>query len=267
MIEIQNFEEITQIKVSREFGGKPLYWVAAYFIDGMLIDTGCDHTAEELCELMRRYDLKLVINTHYHEDHIGANYLLDSTFKVNIFAHPKTISLMKLPPKLYPYQEVIWGYPKKFESVIPVSGSIKTEKFLFDILETPGHCEGHVVLIEESKGWCFTGDLFVSENPKVIRPEEDIEKLVSSMEKILNSTQRDLTLFTSVGKIVQNGRSALQQCINYFKSLTRQVKELEQKGHSIPTIRDIIFGGESFISQRTDNQFSSENLVRSALRM
>lgn len=48
MIEIGAFEEITQIRMSREIGGKPVYWVAAYLVDGLLIDTGCSYTAREL---------------------------------------------------------------------------------------------------------------------------------------------------------------------------------------------------------------------------
>jgi hypothetical protein len=40
MIETASFEEVTQIRMSREIGGKPVYWVSAYLVDGLLIDTG-----------------------------------------------------------------------------------------------------------------------------------------------------------------------------------------------------------------------------------
>ncbi|MBF7082932.1 MBL fold metallo-hydrolase [Desulfallas sp. Bu1-1] len=265
MIEIHKYQEVTQIKMSRDIGGKPLYWVAAYFIDGMLVDTGCDYTSKELCDLLQKYDVEFVVNTHYHEDHVGANYLIGNTFNINIFAHPKTVCLMKQKPELYPYQEMVWGYPKNYENGIPVGDKINTLNFSFDVIETPGHCDGHIVLLETNKGWCFTGDLFVSENPKVIRPEEDITQIVNSMERILNTTKSDLVLFTSIGRIVENGRSALAECINYLKNLSREVKELYQKGYPISTIRDMLFGGEGPIYQRTNNQFSSENLIKSAL--
>ena len=41
MIESQDYAGVTQIRMSREFDGKPVYWVAAYLVDGLLIDTGC----------------------------------------------------------------------------------------------------------------------------------------------------------------------------------------------------------------------------------
>jgi hypothetical protein len=47
MLETTSFEEITQIRMSREIGGKPIYWVAAYLIGGLLIDTGCSYTDGE----------------------------------------------------------------------------------------------------------------------------------------------------------------------------------------------------------------------------
>jgi hypothetical protein len=45
VIEIQAFEEITQIRMSREIGGNPVYWVASYLVDGLLMDTGCSYRA------------------------------------------------------------------------------------------------------------------------------------------------------------------------------------------------------------------------------
>ncbi|MBW2559048.1 MAG: hypothetical protein JRD69_09510 [Deltaproteobacteria bacterium] len=40
MIEVNQFEEVTQIRMSRVIDGVPIYWVSAYLIDGLLIDTG-----------------------------------------------------------------------------------------------------------------------------------------------------------------------------------------------------------------------------------
>lgn len=265
MIEVNNVQHVTQIKMSREISGKALYWVAAYFVDGMLVDTGCDYTSKELCDFLQQYDVKFVVNTHYHEDHIGANHLINSIFGVDVFAHPETVLLMKQTHKLYPYQEMAWGYPKVYEAGIPISNKINTPNFSFQIIDTPGHCKGHISLLEANYGWCFIGDLFVSENPKVIRPEEDVTQIVNSMEKILNSTDNEITLFTSVGRIVENGRVPLQNCINNLKHLSQEAKRLHRMGNSIGTIRDMVFGGESSLSQLTNNQFSSKNLIAAAL--
>jgi len=48
--------------------------------------------------------------------------------------------------------------------------------------------------------------------------------------------------------------------------LSRRAKQLEKKGLSIVAIRDELLGEEGLFPQVTDGQFSSENLVRAALR-
>jgi len=45
--------DVTEIKMGRSLDGETaLYWVAAYLIDGILIDTGCDYTKNELAEFL-----------------------------------------------------------------------------------------------------------------------------------------------------------------------------------------------------------------------
>lgn len=265
MIEINHFEEVTQIKMSREVGGQPLYWVAAYLVDGLLIDTGCKHTAEELVSFLEGQDLKLAVNTHYHEDHVGANYLLKQRFNIKIFAHREAIPQINQIPKLYPYQETIWGYPEPTE-VTCLPEKIETAHCRFEVIETPGHCSGHVALVESKKGWCFSGDLFVGERPKVLRPEEDISGYIRSMRKLVEFKTDRLILFTGIGKIVQDGRKSLRSCIEYFEDLSRRAKDLEKRGLSPAAIRDEVFGEESHFVQLTGGHYSSENLIRAALR-
>jgi len=265
MIKVNQFEEVIQIKMSRELGGKPLYWVAAYLVDGLLIDTGCRHTAEELVKFLEGQNLKFIVNTHYHEDHIGANYILKQRFGIEIFAPRESVPLINQVPKLYPYQEMVWGYPEPTE-VDCLPEKIETDHFHFDVVETPGHCKGHVALIEPEKGWCFSGDLFISERPKVIRPEENIAEITRSMKKLVNLKTNRLILFTSMGNVVHDGRKALQSCIEYFQDLSQRARQLEKKGFSISVIRDELFGRESSLAGFTDGQFSSENLIRAVFR-
>ncbi|MDP3097187.1 MAG: MBL fold metallo-hydrolase, partial [Syntrophales bacterium] len=111
MIETALFEEVTQIRMSREIGGKPVYWVAAYLVDGLLIDTGCSFTADELAAFLDGRPVRKVVNTHFHEDHIGGNLALQEKFGVEIFAPADSVPLIAREAKLFPYQETVWGYP------------------------------------------------------------------------------------------------------------------------------------------------------------
>jgi glyoxylase-like metal-dependent hydrolase (beta-lactamase superfamily II) len=96
-MEIQALEEITQIRMSREIGGNPAYCVAAHLVDGLLIDTGCSCTTGELMSCFEKHPPKWVVNTRYHEDHIGANRLVRERFGINIYAHPEAAPLVGGP--------------------------------------------------------------------------------------------------------------------------------------------------------------------------
>ncbi len=227
MIETDNFEEVTQIRMSREIEGKPVYWVSAYLVDGLLIDTGCSYTADELIEFLDDKKVDLAVNTHFHEDHTGANKVLMDKLGIDIFAHPDSVKRISEKIELYPYQETVWGYPEP-TVVKPVPDEIKTDNYTFQVIETPGHSIGHIALVELSKGWCFSGDIYARENLKFIRPEEDVSSMIKSMRSLISLPCERLVLLTSVGKIVEDGRESLSACIDNLSELAARVNALEK---------------------------------------
>jgi glyoxylase-like metal-dependent hydrolase (beta-lactamase superfamily II) len=272
MIQINQFGEITQFKMGRESQGQALwnppgqvlYWTSAYLVEGLLIDTGCPHTAEEFVRALEGRSIKVAVNTHYHEDHVGANYLLQQKFGLKILASRESIPLIDGVYKLYPYQELIWGYPVPTK-VEPLPDKIDTEHFHFEVVPTPGHCKGHVALVEPAQGWCFSGDLFASREPKAIRLEEDIAGIARSMQKLVDLKTSRLVLFTSLGNVVQDGREALQSCIAYLKDLSLRAKQLDKQGLSASAIRDKLFGRETVLAGLSEGQLTAENMIRAAL--
>ncbi len=271
MIQVSQFGEVTQFKMGRESQGEAwqppgqvFYWTSAYLVDGLLIDTGCPHTAEEFVRSLEGRAIKLVVNTHYHEDHVGANYLLQQKFDLRILASRESIPLINGVYKLYLYQELVWGYPVPTEVEL-LPDKIETDHFHFDVVPTPGHCQGHVALVEPTRGWCFSGDLFSSREPKAVRPEEDIAGIARSMQKLVDLKTDQLVLFTGLGNVVQDGREALQSCIAYLKDLSLKAKQLDKQGLSASAIRDKLFGRETVLASLTEGQLTSENMIRAAL--
>jgi len=266
MLEVDEFEGITRIKMSREVDGSPVYWVASYLVDGLLIDTGCKHTADKLVDYLDGKGVKLVVNTHFHEDHIGANHLIQERFGVEIFAHADSVPLINRVPELHPYQEFVWGYPEPTR-VSELGDSIETPGFHFEVLETEGHSEGHVVLFEPDKGWCFSGDIYITDKPKVIRADEDASGLVKTMRDLAGLDTDRLVLFTSMGEIIPQGRQALLSCVEYLEDLSRKAGELAAEGLSVDAIIVELLGRGSVLAGLTDGHFSSDNLIRGILRM
>jgi glyoxylase-like metal-dependent hydrolase (beta-lactamase superfamily II) len=266
LIETERFEDVTCIRMSREVEGRPLYWVAAYLVDGLLIDTGCSYTALELVDFLMDEELRLVVNTHYHEDHVGADRLIQEKFGVSILAHPDSIPLINKVPELKPYQEFVWGYPDTPGQISPLAECVETEKYRFDVLETGGHSAGHVCLVEAGQGWCFSGDIFITDQPKVIRADEDAGGLIESMKLLAGLPTQRLVLFTSMGSIISDGRGALLACAGYLEGLMDQVRVFASQGLTQTEIRERIFGEGSSLAGLTSGHFSSDNLIASILK-
>ena len=265
MIKINTIEEVTQINMGLEVNGHMPYLTAAYLVDGLLIDTGPNHTAGELAQALERLYLNLAVNTHYHEDHIGGNAILMRKFGIRILASEESVSLIRNVPPLYRIGEEAWGVPEPSE-VDCLPERIETGRFRFDVVATPGHCPGHVTLVEPAKGWCFTGDLYVPRKPTLHRSGEgDIAETVRSMEKLIGLETDRLILFTSVGRVVRDGRAALRSRIGYYQDLSEKAKQLERRGLSAAAIRDELFGGESPIAEATGGDISSKHFVRALL--
>ena len=251
--------------MGREYEGRVLYWTAAYLVDGLLIDTGCPHTSGELIAFLEGQHLDPAVNTHHHEDHVGANHQLQQRFSIPIMASRESAPLIAQSPKLLPYQELVWGHPVPTE-VNVLADKVRTRNHVFRVVETPGHCPGHVAFVEMSWGWCFTGDLFISREPKAMRPEEDIYEIARSMKKLVDLQPENLILFTGLGNVVEDGRAALQACIGYIHGLSERARALERQGLSTSAMVNQLFGRESVLAGLTDGHISSENVVRALLR-
>jgi glyoxylase-like metal-dependent hydrolase (beta-lactamase superfamily II) len=252
--------EITQIMMGRELDGAVLYWTAAYLVDGLLIDTGCAYTAEELIRFLGEHEVKQVVNTHHHEDHVGANALIQRELGLDIFAHPLALPLVDRRLPLREYQETVWGYPEP-AAVRPLPEAIDTNRYHFEVIETPGHSADHVALFEPVEGWCFTGDLFVSENLKMLRADEDIGGIINSLEKLLELPGDELTLYTAIGRIFPEGKKAISTFLGYLSGLRDEVARLAGQSLSAPEIRDRIFARETQLAALTGGHFSVLNLV------
>jgi len=189
MIESKSYGEVLQIRMSRYPDFPSGMWVCAYLIDGLLVDSGPAHTAQELTDFLKDRGVKTVVNTHYHEDNISANKFLQDAYGVEISAPALSVEKIGRPAELYPYQEEVWGYPVP-SLVKPLGDFIETEKYQFEVVPTPGHDLDHICLFERSQGWLFTGDLYVTPRPTVSPPIFDMPGIFADLKKMLALSPR-----------------------------------------------------------------------------
>ncbi|MDD3894762.1 MAG: MBL fold metallo-hydrolase [Syntrophomonadaceae bacterium] len=253
--------------MGRLIDGKPVYTMACYYIDGLLIDTGPFHVADEIEAAFTDIPVDLIVNTHHHEDHIGNNIIFQEKLGVKkTFAHRLAVPLIENPflwtGRMRFYQNYAWGEPPASQ-VLPLEATIKTNQYEFNIIHTPGHSLDHICLLEPRQGWLFAGDIFVREKVPTLRSDEDATEMLSSLHKLLQ--YEFTTLFCSSGSIVTDAREAVKRKISYWEDLYVKVKELYLKGSDPDEIRERLLGRETALYEPTQGDFGKINLVMSLI--
>ncbi len=264
MIEISDFGEVRQIKLASEFHGAPYYWVSAYLVDGLLIDTGCSRALPEFSDFLRDAKIDLVVNTHSHEDHIGANSFVEKTIGCPVYAGEKAIPLIRNPPAIPWYRDQTWG-PAEPSNPLPLPAVVETGGFRFEVIDTPGHSPDHVCLVERERGWVFSGDLYIGKELAVAGPETNVPDMLKSINSLINIMDDKTILFTSLRTVCFDGRKTLMDFTRHYEGLMEQARKLASQGMSVPEIVNRLFGSESVFDSMTDGLFSSANLVRAFL--
>lgn len=264
MIKAQEIEGVVKIKLARSFLGRAFYFTTAYWVDGLLIDTGCAHTQDEFLAVLDDLSIDRVVNTHSHEDHIGANGILQARRGVEILAHADALPILADPHllRLQPYRCIFWGYPAP-SLAKPVGEIAETAHHRFQVIHTPGHSPDHICLYEPEEGWLFSGDAYIGGRDRALRADYNIYAIIDSLKKL---AQLEVSrLFPASGTVRDNPREEIVLKIEYLEETGGQVRELHQKGLSLSQIRRAVFGRELPIAYITLGHFSAQNLVRSYL--
>lgn len=268
MLKISKYGEVIRIDSARTMVGRGYYWTSAYLVDGLLVDTGCAHSAHDLMEFMGHKTLSVILNTHSHEDHIGGNGILQEQHKgVKVLAHPLALPVLKNPRDAQPlqfYRRLFWGWPKTSTGRLVNEGQlIDSEKYQFQVIYTPGHSKDHICLYQPERGWLFTGDLFIGGRDRGLRADSDIWGIIASLKR---ASALPLTrLFPGCARVRDNPKEELAAKIAYLEETGEKVLDLHQQGMSINAIARSMFGSPRFIEYLTFGDFSRTNLVKSYL--
>ena len=263
MISVEHIGEVRGFRLARSILGRALYYTAAYWVDGLMIDTGCFYTVTELVSALEKLNVDRVVNTHSHEDHIGANAALAKRFGAEILAHPLAIPVLAISREqkhLNPYQVVMWGYPEP-SSATAIPGTIQTKQHHFTVIHTPGHSVDHICLYEPDEGWLFSGDTYIGGQDRALRADYNLWQIIASLKK-LSELDIDL-IFTGSGNVRKKGSAALKEKIDYLQSMGEQTLELHRQGLNYGQIRRKLFGREMLIAYVTLGHFTGKHLVRS----
>ncbi len=151
-----------------------------YLVEGkdkaLLIDTGIgEGNLREFVAKMTNLPVT-VVNTHGHRDHAGSNFQFD-----DVYAHSADFNLIKRSD----------NHDKRAATLKPVVLHQIKEGYQFDlggrklqVIETPGHTPGSIVLLDSANKILFSGD---NDNTLVwlfLRDSRPLEVYLATLEKV-----------------------------------------------------------------------------------
>jgi glyoxylase-like metal-dependent hydrolase (beta-lactamase superfamily II) len=263
MIRLEQIDAVRKFQMARSFLGRGFYFTAAYWVDGMMVDTGCAYTVQELLASLKGYQVDYIVNTHSHEDHIAGNAALQNIYGSDVVAHPLALPVLANPrgkQSLGLYQKVLWGYPDPSNGKA-IGEFMQTRNHRFTVIHTPGHSPDHICLYEPKEGWLFSGDLFVGGQNRALRSDYNIWLTIASLEKV---AALDISiLFPGSGNIRKNPKNEIISKVEYLKELGERILSHYRQGLRYSQIQRKVLGPEIAITYFTLSHFSGANLIRS----
>lgn len=249
---------ITRIHLTRTILGRPIYSVSAYLIDGLLIDCGPPRIAPELIAWCRQQRIRQVVTTHHHEDHSGGAGPLQHALGLPVFAPAAAVQVLASFPRLELYRWIVWGQPQGV-----LAETVETAHHRFRVIPTPGHCPDHICLYEPQRGWLFAGDLFIHEEARYVRADEDLAALIRSLRQVL-ALRPDLLICSHAG-LIKDACRAIDHKITYWETQGVQAQMLQRAGLSVREITKRLLGNEGLLTSFSSGRISKINLIRSLL--
>lgn len=203
--------------------------------DVVVIDTGLNNdSAKQILEICQNnnWNIKCVVNTHAHADHVGGNNYIQNELNIPIYANKMNILLCK-----YPHLQTVMaygGYPSKELShplLVPLKSEVaQIENNIlpgcFEIIDLPGHLED-MIGFKTDDGVIFLSDAVTGINlldKARLQFIYDIEGNIKTLNKIKDI--KGTYFVPSHGEITKNVNELVEKNkknINYSIDLLKDV--------------------------------------------
>lgn len=243
------FRDVRGARVGR-FGFGINSTAIVYRIGPTVIDAGPPNQWPSVRRFLDRRPPRRLLLTHHHEDHAG-----------NASRIARRYGLTPLAPARS-HDRLAWGSPRPVETdPLPSRVELEDGSWL-EVIPAPGHTDDMVCLLWAANGILFTADLYLSRRVTHLRADEDLGRLMQSIEQVLR-LDFDAVLCAHRG-VVEDGKQAFRDKLDWLGRLVDDVRELRQQGIGEGEVRRRLLGREDLVSWASVLNISKRNLIRQA---
>ena len=175
--------------------------------EGMVIDPGDD--IAEILALIRKHNLQIkqIVITHAHIDHVGGAMNLRAATGAPILLNHNDYTLLKMLDLQADWVGMAAPGKVDIDHSIGESDTIQAGALLANVIHTPGHTEGSICLHFPAENKLIAGDtLFAGSIGRTDLPGGSFDKIINSLhEKVLALPDESLVVpghgpITTIGK-------------------------------------------------------------------
>ncbi len=182
--------------------------------EGIIIDPG--DNGQEILAYVRDngIQVKLIVNTHGHWDHIGAVDFLRDELAVGLAIHADDASMLTATREEMAAYSVFAGGKRPAEILLKDGDTISFGNSSLKVIHTPGHTRGGICLY--GGGCLFSGDtLFAGSVGRTDFPGGDYRAILHSVNVQLEQVDDAARVFPGHGPATRMGRE--RRCNPYLQ--------------------------------------------------
>lgn len=154
--------------------------------EGVVIDPGGD--GEKIIEVIKKneIDIKYILNTHGHHDHIGANKILKEYTNKDLLIHENDSEMLTSSKDNFSLflGEVDCG--PAADGYLKEGDIVKFGECSLEVIHLPGHTPGGIGFYSEKEGILFSGDtLFYGSIGRTDLPNSDYQDMTKSLARLM----------------------------------------------------------------------------------
>jgi glyoxylase-like metal-dependent hydrolase (beta-lactamase superfamily II) len=227
------------LHVLKGAGANVVAWTGS---DGLLVvDTGNVASAPQLFEALAKVSpgpVRLVVNTHWHPDHVGGNAALRRA-GAEIIAHDDTRARMTSRQLMSPYEVEVPAAPRDALPIVTFDDTLSlhlngTRVLLVHV--PAAHTDGDLVVWWESANVVHLGDAYYAgEYPAIdVANGGSLAGTVAAIETTLSRTDARTVIVPGHGPV--SNRGDLMAYRDMLVAVGKRVRELVEQGNSLDEV-------------------------------